>query len=124
MEKIAVFSFGVVFVIVLLVLTVFISDPTPTQHETFKIVLALAAAGIGSIIPGFIQIEGTFNNFALRAGGALALFLVVYFLTPAVPVTPIKTQQSINGNYGTQIEKNNGVLNINHKTNDTIKIKK
>ncbi|MBU0545621.1 MAG: hypothetical protein KKH97_09805 [Proteobacteria bacterium] len=116
-EKITGFIFGVIFVSVVLVLAVFIPNPSPSQHETFKIVLALAAAGIGGILPGFININAAFNKFMLRAGGALALFLVVFFFTPAAPAhipTPI-INQTISGDHGTQIGKNEGVLNINTK---------
>ncbi len=123
-EKLASFSFGVVFVGVMLALNVFIRNPSPTQHETFKVVLALAAAGIGGILAGFIRIEGTFNKIVLRAGGALALFLVVYFSTPATPVRPVKIEQKIKGNHGTQINQNKGVIIINNKTENTGKVKK
>jgi hypothetical protein len=122
-EKVC-FSFGVVYFSVMLALNVFIPNPTPTQYEIFKVGLALAAAGIGSILPGFIYIEGKFNKIALRASGALAFFLVVYFSTPTAPITPAKTQQTINGDHGTQINENRGIINIDHKASDTVKVKK
>ncbi len=84
-EKIAGFVFGVSFFIVLLVLTVIIPDPTPAQYATFKTILAIAAAGIAGILTGFIKVEGTFEKCALRAGGALAVFVNVFFFTVAPP---------------------------------------
>lgn len=123
-EKIAGFSFGVVFIGVILVLNVFIPHPSPTQHEAFKIILASAVAGIVGILAGFIRINGTFNKIAFRAGGALAVFLVVYFTTPSAPKPPIETHQTINGNNGTQIGVNKGVLNINNQSDNTGKEKK
>jgi hypothetical protein len=54
------------------------------QFEILRIVLALAGGGVGAVIPGFLDIKmkaGT--RFALRAGGALAVFVVLYFWSPA-----------------------------------------
>ena len=84
-EKIAGFVFGVSFFIALLVFTVVIPEPTATQYATFKTILAIAAAGIAGILTGFIQVEGTFQKFALRAGGALAVFVIVFFFTVSPP---------------------------------------
>lgn len=80
MQQIAAFGFGVVFVSILLILAISFSNPTPFQYLVFKTVLSLAAAGIAAMIPGFLQV-----NIAtwLRAGGALAVFVVVYFYNPA-----------------------------------------
>ncbi|MCP4277882.1 MAG: tetratricopeptide repeat protein, partial [Gammaproteobacteria bacterium] len=61
-------------------------DPSPTQYDTFKIVLALAAAGVGGIIAGTIQIEGSLLKWAVKAGGAMAVFLIVFTITPAQAV--------------------------------------
>ncbi len=46
------------------------------------------------------------------------------YKTPAASVTPVQTQQTINGDHGTQINENKGVININPKTTDTVKVKK
>lgn len=114
-EKIAGFIFGVVFVITLLVLNIFIPNPTPTQYDTFKIVLALAAAGVGGILAGFLYVEGGIDKFKLRAGGALAVFATVFLVTPAAPgvqkAAPVI--QTSSGNNGTQVGVNQGTLNIN-----------
>jgi len=78
--RIAVFTFGVAFVITLLVLAARFPHPTPFQYAVFKSVLALAAAGIAAFIPGFLDVKvSTF----LAAGGAFAVFAVVYFFSPA-----------------------------------------
>jgi hypothetical protein len=79
------FTFGVVFIVVLLVLALFVPEPSPFQYTVFRIVLALAAAGAAAMIPGFIE----FNIPGwLRAGGALAVFIVVFFYNPASLVAP------------------------------------
>lgn len=79
-ERIAVFVFGVLFVILLIVLALFVPKPTPFQYTVFRIVLALAAAGVAAFIPGFIDVA--ISNW-LRAGGAIAVFVIVYFFSPA-----------------------------------------
>jgi hypothetical protein len=82
-ERLAVFVFGVVFVVVMLVLSIAIPNPSPTQYETFKVVLALAAAGVAAFIPGFF--EFTVPGW-IRAGGALAVFVFVFYRSPATLV--------------------------------------
>lgn len=77
-EKITAVAFGVVFVCVLLAVAIFISNPTPFQIFVFRVVLALAAGGLGAVIPGLIQVKGPF----VRAGGAIALFVIVFWFNP------------------------------------------
>jgi hypothetical protein len=82
------FVFGIVFLATLLVLAVAIPNPTPSQFETFRIVIALAAGGVAAVIPGLLDLQlGQGARFALRAGGALAVFVIVYFYSPAHWVT-------------------------------------
>lgn len=83
-QRYAAFAFGVVFVIALLVLALFVPNPTPFQYTVFRVVLALAAAGAAAMIPGFLQV--TIAEW-LRAGGALAVFVIVFFYNPAQLVT-------------------------------------
>lgn len=78
------FSAGAVFVAALLALAVLIPNPTPTQFETFRIVIALAAGCLAAVIPGFLNLQlSAGKRFALQAGGALAVFAVIYFFSPA-----------------------------------------
>jgi hypothetical protein len=54
------------------------------QFEILRIVLALAGGGVGAVIPGFLDVNvNTGTKLALRAGGALAVFVVLYFWSPA-----------------------------------------
>jgi hypothetical protein len=73
-------AFGVAFMIVMLVMSFARPDPTSFQYLVFRVALALAGAGVAAIFLGFIEV--TFGKW-LRAGGALAVFAVVYFLNPA-----------------------------------------
>ncbi len=83
-EKYVTFSFGVVFVIVMLALAILVPNPTEFQYVVFRVVLSLAAAGVGGILSGFLTV--TFGEAAkpwLQAGGGLAVFAVVYLVNPA-----------------------------------------
>jgi hypothetical protein len=87
------FAFGVCFLALLLGLAVFIPSPTEKQFEIFRIVIAIAVAGVAAVVPGFIDLHLTKGQeIGLRAGGALAVFVVVYFYSPAhwvaTPRTP------------------------------------
>jgi len=78
------FSFGTTFVVALIVLAIAYPTPTPFQFWVFKITLALAAAGVAAMIPGFINLEVSPSvGLVIRAGGALALFVIVFFFNPA-----------------------------------------
>lgn len=79
-EKILAYLFGVIFVTAILIVAIVIDTPTPLQEFVFRVVISLAAAGIAAVIPGFINVD--VNGF-LRAGGAIAVFVIVYFTNPA-----------------------------------------
>ena len=81
-EVIITLSFGTFFLIALLAIALFVPQPTPQQMFIFRVVLALAAAGAGAAIPGFFTLQGEFLKFTLQAGGALALFVLVYLMNP------------------------------------------
>ena len=83
-ETLAAGAIGIVFLSLLLSIAIFIPNPTEFQLFVFRIVLALAAGAFGALIPGFIEVE--FKNW-LRAGGALALFAIVFFLNPPALIT-------------------------------------
>jgi hypothetical protein len=46
-------------------------------------VLSLACGGVAAVIPGFLAVSMDKAGIAIRAGGALAVFLLVYFFNPA-----------------------------------------
>ncbi|MDD3371340.1 MAG: hypothetical protein PHE27_05890 [Alphaproteobacteria bacterium] len=83
LERILASAFGVFFVAVMLVLAVCFPEPSPFQIFVFRVVLAIAAAGFGALTPGFLEVK--VSNM-LRAGGALAIFVAVYFFNPATLV--------------------------------------
>jgi hypothetical protein len=99
------FVFGVVFLATLLTLTVAIPNPTEQQFQIFRIVIAIAAGGVAAVIPGLLDIRmDTGRRLVLRAGGALAVFVIVYFFSPArwVGETPVTHSVQLNRTEGAQ----------------------
>jgi hypothetical protein len=98
-EKVSIFVFGVVFVVILLVIAVSIPNPTEFQFFVFRVVLALVAAAIAALVPGFLNIQSQVYRSRLRAGGAVAVFVIVYLINPpkiinAVPSRVITEDKS------------------------------
>jgi hypothetical protein len=58
--------------------------PDPNLVVILRIILSLAVAVLGATIPGFLQVNWENRGLAIRAGGALALFIVTYLLSPKV----------------------------------------
>lgn len=86
------FIFGVLFIATLIILAIFFPEPSPFQHLVFRIVLALAAAGIAASLPGLLEVKVAAS---IKAGGAIAVFIVIYFFSPAQLVT--KPPEEIKG---------------------------
>jgi hypothetical protein len=74
------FAFGVVFIAIILAIAVLIPEPTSFQFNIFKTVLALAGAGVAAVIPGILNVK---ISTWITAGGALAVFVVLFFYSPA-----------------------------------------
>lgn len=71
--------FGCVFVAVVLYIALRVPNPTPTQWFIFRVILALAAGGIGAVLPGLISV--TVSPY-IRASGAVALVFLVFWFNP------------------------------------------
>src|SRR5690349_8844719 len=87
LDKILAFSFGVTFISVLLVLTTIVENPNPVAIKVYITVLALAAGGVGAVLPGFLEIR---CKNLIRAGGAFGLSVLVYTNEPAIGSTVVK----------------------------------
>lgn len=72
---------GIVLLLIILTVVILFPCPTDTQRSIFKIVLAIAVAGLAAIIPGFFQIR--FKKI-ISAGGAIAVFAFIFLYNPAV----------------------------------------
>jgi hypothetical protein len=86
--NIVLFAFGAFLLVMVIVIVVLERDFTRSQQHTFQIVLALASALIATAIPGFLEIKSEVVGLALRAGGAIAVFVLVYRLSPATIYPP------------------------------------
>ncbi|HEY4847844.1 MAG TPA: hypothetical protein VIH87_08645 [Methylocella sp.] len=107
------FIFGVVFVAALLGFVLAVPHPTVEQFEVIRIILALAAGGVAAMIPGLLKLQlGVGANLTLRAGGALAVFAIVYFYSPAhwAPSSTTNITQSTTGPNSPATIGNNNVV--------------
>ena len=64
----------------MLAVAIAIPYPTAFQLLTFRVTLALAGGGVAAMLPGFLNVN--VSNY-IRASGALAGFIVIYFFNPA-----------------------------------------
>ena len=78
-----IFLSGGAFLTLLIALALFVPNPTGFQYTVFRVILSLAAAGFAGPIPGFITAK--IPNY-VEAGGALAVFVLVYYFNPAALV--------------------------------------
>jgi hypothetical protein len=93
----------------MLVMAIKFPQPSPFQYATFRTVLALAAAGVAAFVPGFFRLK---VGRTLRAGGALAVFVLVYRFSPAPLVleTPLDPEDvSLLENYKLQCDAGDAV---------------
>ena len=79
------FAFGCLALAAVLWLAFRAKTLSEQQFEILRIVLALAGGGVGAVIPGFLDVSvKASTKLALRAAGALAVFVVLYFWSPAL----------------------------------------
>ena len=69
---------GLALMALMVVLAVFIPNPTSFQMYVFRVVTALGAGGIGAYLPGPIGFQSTY----VTAGGAAAFFAAIYMINP------------------------------------------
>ena len=82
-DKILAFVFGVVFLLTVLYIVIASEPLTEQQFFIVRLAAALAAGGIAAVIPGFINVKISKSKaIAIRAGGAIAVFVVVWMLNP------------------------------------------
>ena len=79
---------GVVGLITVLILISLAPDPTDHQFFVFRVVIALSAGAFGATIPGFLHLRlPLWRQGLISAGGAIALFVIVYMLNPPTLLT-------------------------------------
>ncbi len=84
-ERIAAVAFGVVFIGLLIFIAWRSPDPSGFQIFVYRAVLSVAAAGIGAFLPGFLTVN---VPPYVKAGGAMALFAIVFFVNPPDLISP------------------------------------
>ncbi|UVO30740.1 hypothetical protein [Bradyrhizobium arachidis] len=79
------FAFGITFVTALLTIALYFPDPTPFQLRVFTAVLAIAVAGCSTVMTGLLNVKATLGTqIVIGASGALATFVIIYLVKPAV----------------------------------------
>ncbi len=89
------FGFGAVFLLLSLIFALFAFYlPKPANPEivgnflyVMQVVLAISASGVAAVIPGFLSIHtqqklGTSGTLSVRAGGAIAVFVLIFIFDP------------------------------------------
>jgi hypothetical protein len=118
LQMLLAFVFGVLFLAAILVLATVFSTPTKTQYEIFRIIISLAAGGVAAVIPGLLDVQMNLGltqqqKLVIRAGGALAVFVIVYFYNPAQSVVTNPTiQQTNESGCGVNTANNSGTISI------------
>jgi hypothetical protein len=54
----------------------------PRLFLVLRVVISFSAAALGATIPGFLELGWRGRGLAIRAGGALALFVLTFVYTP------------------------------------------
>lgn len=75
-----------VFIVALVAYLVIRNEPIADQNLVVmvRILISLAVSVLGAVIPGFLNVSWKGSGLAIRAGGALALFVLTFALTPQV----------------------------------------
>jgi hypothetical protein len=73
-------------ILVVVFIVVLRKEPFADQNQVvlLRTILSLAVGIIGAVVPGFLQVDLSRKGVAIRAGGALALFVITYFFSPRV----------------------------------------
>ncbi len=74
------FAFGATFVTAIFVVAFAMPNPSPFSYMVFRIILAIAAAGVTAVIPGLLHVK---LGKAIVGSGSLAVFVIVYFCSTA-----------------------------------------
>ncbi|OYQ34180.1 hypothetical protein CHU95_12025 [Niveispirillum lacus] len=120
-ERLAALAAG--FLILATVLFLLVRNQPITDPALFlalRLLLSLCAAILGATLPGFLRLDWKGKGFAIRAGGALALFVLSYVYTPALPgAAPQVVNQSSTGDGSPPLYNNSGTVTVNMPTQST-----
>ena len=88
----------------------------PRLFLVLRVVVSFSAAALGATVPGFLELGWRGRGLAIRAGGALALFVLTFVYTPDLVTEqpergPLIRQES-KGALSPNIVGNEGVVEI------------
>jgi hypothetical protein len=83
-ERLAFVALLVIIVIFMLALIATGTSMNPGNELIFRFIFAVAAALIAFTMGGVVGLEWNFSGVAIRAGGAIAAFLIVFMFAPRV----------------------------------------
>jgi hypothetical protein len=79
-------GFGFVFVAMIGAVAVWITarDRQPPQAAMFffRVIVALAAAGVGAVLPGMLDVSMAAGGLTIRAACGFGLFVIIYLVNP------------------------------------------
>ena len=79
------FVFVVLFLSAILVIAVLIPQPSLLQLRDFTTVLAIAVAGVATVMTGLLNVQLTLGKqLTIGATGMIATFVIVYLVNPAI----------------------------------------
>jgi hypothetical protein len=81
-------GFGFVFVVLMATVAIWITvtgrNPPQAAMFFFRVIIALAAAGVGAVLPGLLEVGVTAGGLTIRATCGLALFVIIYLVNPRI----------------------------------------
>jgi len=76
---------GCMFTVAVLILAVFIPNPTNFQRQVFAVLMAFSIAALTSVLPGMLDVKLSWGTkMVISATSALAVFVIVFFCLPAM----------------------------------------
>jgi hypothetical protein len=90
-----------------------ISDPR--LFFVLRLLMSFSAAVLGATIPGFLDVSWSGGGLIVRAGGALALFVLTFLYTPDLVSTQGQANsvnQTSTGGLSPPINNNSGTITI------------
>ena len=75
---------GLFLLLLILGVVLFAVRVTAQLFFVIRVLIALAGGAFAAIIPGFLNVTTDAHGIAIRAGGALAVFVILYFFTPQI----------------------------------------
>lgn len=88
-EKAIPYGLAILGILLTISLSLLMEKPTGLQYFVLRVVLSLAGAGAAAVMPGLLRVD---LPRSLRAGGALAVFIVIYFANP--PTLPLLSENA------------------------------